>query len=73
MRHRRRRLSDLSDTGEWDYETPIGERPRVVLPLHRDPAWLDRPRFDLPTAQALAAEHAPLIRVNARTAAERIS
>lgn len=51
----------LGVDGTWDYE---------MRPSERDDEWLDAHRFDLDTAQRLAVEAAPGIRVNGRSAVE---
>lgn len=51
----------LSRSGTWDYE---------ALPSEREDGWLAEHRFELAEALRLAAEHAPNVVTNGRTAVE---
>ncbi len=49
----------LGSDGEWDWE---------MRPSERDDTWLATHRFDLETALKLAADHAPKVTINGKTA-----
>jgi hypothetical protein len=49
----------LGSDGEWDWEP---------IPSSREDDWLAAHRFDLETALHLAAEHAPKVTINGKTA-----
>ena len=51
----------LNRDGKWEYEP---------IPSERGDDFIERTRFDYLTAQRLAVEHAPKIRINGMTADE---